>query len=286
MTGLNITVYVDVLFLLNLIVDYIIISSTAFISNKKANTFRFFCASSIGAFYSVIIFFPSLKILDIIVLKIFISNIIVLIAFKWKNITSHLKVFVTYYIINFIYGGGMFAFYRFTNLGSKMNYSNGEYYINLPLWAIIMLAIIFYFLIKVFGRILNGTNQTSIIKEIEVNQNGKTVCTNALIDTGNNLYDPISQKPVILVEKDVIKKIINVNLENDYDSIIKNNMRIIPFYDATGNSNIIYAFKPSYVYDKTSKKEIKNVLVGISQHHLSSDRSYQALMHSKHFLEE
>jgi len=283
---LSITVYVDVLFLLNLIIDYIIISSTAFIINKKNDTPRFLIAATTGALYSTIIFFPQLKILSIVIFKLLVSMLIVFIAFKYQNITSYLKSFFTYYIINFIYGGGMYAFYRFTSLGSKMNYSNGEYYIDVSLGAIIILAVVFYFLIKIFSRILSEKIQTSVIKQIEIFVNNKSVSVNALIDTGNNLYDPISQQPVILVEKDVIKKIINLNTPDDYKYIKENKMRVIPFFDANGNSNIIYAFKPQRICNTSDKKDIVNTLIGISEHKLSPDQSYQALMHSRHFIKE
>ena len=283
---MSITVYVDVLFLLNLIIDYIIICSTAFILNKKSHTLRFLGASAIGSVYSTVIFFPQLQTLNVIILKLLVSFVIVLVAFKWQSIVAQIKLFITYYLINFIYGGGMYAFYRFTNLGSKMNYSNGEFYIDISLGTIIVLAVSFYFLIKVFGRILNGANQTSVIKEIEIQHNNKCVSTNALIDTGNNLYDPISQQPVILVEKEIINKIINISSDENLNYIKNHKMRIVPFYDANGNSSIIYAFKPDKLYNTTDQKEIENVLIGISEHKLSTDKTYQALMHSKQFKKE
>lgn len=282
---MTVTVYIDILFLLNMIIDYIIICSTAFILNKKCNIVRFLFASVFGALYSTIIFFPMIELLNIVIIKIAVSFVIVLIAFKWQSILDHVKLFVTYYIINFIYGGGMYTFYRFTSLGSKMNYSNGEYYINLPLWAIILLAIFFYFIIKLFSRFLNKTNQQSFIKEIEIYVDNKSITTTALIDTGNELYDPISQKPVILVEKNVLRKIIDID-NTEVELIKKYNMRIVPFFDASGKSSIIYAFKPTRLIDIVEKNQIENVLIGISNHNLSTDNSYHALMHSKHFVKE
>lgn len=282
---MTVTIYIDILFLLNLIIDYIIISSTAFILNKKCNVARFLLASSFGAIYSTIIFFPTLKTLSVIVFKIAVSFIIVLISFKWQSFLNHIKLFITYYIINFIYGGGMYSFYRFTSLGSKMNYSNGEYYINLPLWAIILLAVFFYFLIKLFSRILNGAKQQSFIREIEITVGQSSIRTNALIDTGNELYEPISQAPVILVEENVLRKIMDID-KSDVKLVEKYNMRIVPFYDASGGSNILYAFKPTRIIDTKESTPIENTLIGISQHSLSTDNSYHALMHSKHFIKE
>ena len=38
--------------------------------------------------------------------------------------------------------------------------------------------------------------------------------------------------------------------------------------------------------DVVEKNQIENVLIGISNHNLSTDNSYHALMHSKHFVKE
>ncbi len=282
---MSVTIYIDILFLLNLIINYIIISSTAFISNKKSNVARFLFAAAFGAVYSTIIFFPTLKILSVVVFKIIVSFIIVLISFNWKGLKSQIRLFITYYIINFIYGGGMYSFYRFTSLGSKMNFSNGEYYINLPLWAIIVLAVLFYFLIKIFSIILNGTKQQSFIQEIEITVGKNKTATSALIDTGNELYDPVSQKPIVLIEKNILKKIMDIDMP-EVELIRKYNMRIVPFFDASGGSSIIYAFKPTNITYKKDKKTLENTLIGIVQHDLSTDNSYHALMHSKHIVKE
>ena len=143
---MNLTIYVDVLFLLNMIVDYIVLSSSALISGRETVKRRMLLGAAVGALYSVIIFFPQLQLLNIIIFKIIASAVIILISFKYINIYSYFKIFVTYYVINAVYGGGMYAFYHFTSLGSRMNSSNGVYYIDLPLWAVILMAFIFYYM--------------------------------------------------------------------------------------------------------------------------------------------
>ena len=142
------TIYVDILFLLNFFIDYIIIITTAFVCGREHNFKRIITASTVGALYSVAVFFPQLKILNILLLKISISIIITVISFKFLSLWSHIKIVITYYFVNFIYGGGIYVFYRFTSLGSRMNYSNGEYYIDIPLFIIIILTFTIYFLTK------------------------------------------------------------------------------------------------------------------------------------------
>lgn len=288
MIKLTLTIYVDVLFLLNLIVNYIVLASTAFISGKQCDIKRCILASAVGALYSTLIFFPELSALNILIFKIIVSFAIVFLAFRFINAFSYFRLVIIFYTINFLYGGGMYVFYRFTSLGSKMNYSNGEFYIDLPLWLIILLCIGFYFLVKILSKIINeNTISEKIIKLKIVVKEQSTVVT-ALLDTGNALYDPISMLPVMLIEKSVASKLVDVkNLfstnknEDFYKLFARHNFRIIPFRDAAGNKSSIYAFKPDSISVCTTGEQLNTMLIGVVNYELSPIKEYNALLHSK-----
>ncbi len=290
---MNLTIYVDVLFLLNMMIDYIVLSSSAIISGRETVRLRMLAASATGALYSVIIFFPQLELLNVIIFKLIISVIIVLIAFRFINIYAFVKIFVIYYIINLIYGGGMYAFYHFTSMGSRMNASNGVYYIDLPLWAVIILTFIFYFLIKIFTKITSSRSVKQQIRKLDIYFSDTHATVNALFDTGNTLYDPISLLPVMLVEEQALKGKISETLLRE---VRKNNtddlplmhqlhpelkLRVVPFKDITGNKSFVYAFKPDKIIDCQKNTEISKLLVGIVATKLSADDSFNALLHSK-----
>ena len=95
---MNLTIYIDVLFLINFILDYIILATTAFLNEKKPNTYRLLAAASVGAVYNVIIFFPRLSILNIFAFRVLISFLINLIAFKYLNLVNYCKNILVYYI--------------------------------------------------------------------------------------------------------------------------------------------------------------------------------------------
>lgn len=290
--ALNLTIYIDILFLINLTIDYIILNSTALISGNKAIKWRILTAASIGAIYSVIIFFPALEILNLILLKLAFSTIILLVAFKYKSISSLLKTTLIYYIINTVYGGGMYAFYHFTTLGSKMNYSNGIYYIDLPLWAIILLSFVFYFLIKLFTKITNERSIQKNISKLRIYFENTYIDINALLDTGNSLYDPISLMPVMLVESCQFRNKISDSFIREAESgkagalpelhtaYPNLKLRVIPFHDVTGVKKVIYAFKPTKIINTETNKEINHMLVGIINSKLTNDNSYTALLHA------
>ncbi len=48
---LNLTIYVDVLFLLNMIVDYIVLSSSALISGRETVKWRMLLGAAAGALF-------------------------------------------------------------------------------------------------------------------------------------------------------------------------------------------------------------------------------------------
>lgn len=290
---LNLTIYVDVLFLLNLIVNYIILCSTAFILCKEIMKGRVLLSAVAGSLYNVMIFFPQFEILNLIVLKLLISIVMVIIAFRYTGAFTFIKTLIVYYIINAVYGGGMYAFHHFTSLGTKMNYSNGVYYIDLPLWCVIILAFVFYFLTRLFSFLSDNSvkPQNTVTAQIDfLNQN---LTVKALVDTGNSLYDPISLMPVMFVETSVfesklsayfLEKVTEKNINNLpelYNIYPELKLRVIPFQDICGKKDIVFAFKPRSVKILETDKSLPTTLIAFISTRLSADNSYNALIHSK-----
>ena len=79
-------------------------------------------------------------------------------------------------------------------------------------------------------------------------KNGKKYTLHGFLDTGNKLVDPITNKPIILIERDVIKE---TQLKYYY----------VPF-NSLNNHNLLKCLKPEYV--EINKKKYKNYLLGIS----------------------
>ena len=75
-------VYVDVIFLENLILDFIILLATGIISNSKLKIFRLIVSSSLGSICTVISFIFNV---NEFVLKILMSFLIIFICFGFKN---------------------------------------------------------------------------------------------------------------------------------------------------------------------------------------------------------
>ena len=79
------TIYVDVVLIENLIMNYIILFATDIILKNKSKFWRLLLASLIGAIYTVISYISNLKIYSSMILKMILSIIIVYVAFNPQN---------------------------------------------------------------------------------------------------------------------------------------------------------------------------------------------------------
>ena len=103
------TIYIDIVLVENIIMNYIILFATATILKIRIKHIRIFIASLLGAIYSVIAYMGILKLYSSIVMKILLSILIVYIAFNPQSLKKMWKNLVIFYLTSFVFGGVAFA---------------------------------------------------------------------------------------------------------------------------------------------------------------------------------
>ena len=107
----------------------------------------------------------------------------------------------------------------------------------------------------------------------------------ALLDTGNMLKDPLSNKPVMIATKRSLKSIIpeeildNINLILGGDKIgklITKRIKLIPFNSLGNEHGILIGIKSDKII--INNNEIKDVIIGIYEKEFSKTRRYDALI--------
>lgn len=290
-------VYLDILILENLIMNYIILWVTAKFSKEQTSQIRLILSSLVGALYATVIFFPALKFIYTFVYKILISFIMIVIAFYPQKLRQFLKLISTFYIVSFVFGGAAFGLFYFTDIGAII--SNGVFYIsNFPIKILIISSILSYLIIKfVWSAVQSRISKENMYVILDIIFDNKKINLKALIDTANSLYDPISNLPVIIVEFDAIKdllpddikEVFNASKENDLNlitNVVSNSdwisrFRLIPYTSLGKENGILIGFRPDEINieETNSTREIKNIIVGIYNKKLSKDQSYNALLH-------
>lgn len=284
------TVYIDVLFAVNMIINYLLLLATAKITRQSTSTLRIALGSFAGAVYAVCMFFPQIKALYTIAAKIAVSFILVAITFSIKKVRTFFKTVCVFYITSFIFGGISLGIFYFTGAGKGTVISNGIFYYNLSLRLVIISSAIAYGVIRTLWKVCKS-DRIRDYKKIDIYLYGKNVSLNALVDTGNMLSDPLTQTPVVVAEferlKDILPKDFNsvyAELYHSPESIMLSadvndmapRLRIIPFSSLGASDSMLLGFKPDAV--KIEKHIIEDIIIGIYGSNLSKNKDYDALL--------
>ena len=148
----------------------------------------------------------------------------------------------------------------------------------------------FFIIIISFKTIKNKLSKKDMLCNISIVFEAGKVDLNAIIDTGNFLKEPLTGKPVIIVEKDVLKTVIPANILENLEDIINGNkninnmymskIRLIPFSALGTESGLLLGIKPENFYINYQGKilENKNIIVGIYNKKISRNNKYNALV--------
>ncbi|MBQ8600874.1 MAG: sigma-E processing peptidase SpoIIGA [Clostridia bacterium] len=275
-------IYVDILFFTNFLMDTLLLATTALIAGRKVRPWRLLGAAAAGALFGCLLFFAALPAALLFLIKIAIPAGLILLAFPFERFSSYGRTALTFLAANLLFGGGMYAFYAFTDAGSHMRTANGIYYMDLPLWLLLLLSFGFYALARGFFHLLDQRKEKNYLHTLTVD--GTDLL--ALLDTGNSLYDPISLLPVVLSEWDALplpEELLRAVLHQDatalpvlLEQFPHLHLRLLPYTDATGARTLLYAYKPKEL--KIDGQE-RAALIALTLQSLSPDRRFQALLH-------
>ena len=210
------TLYVDIIFLENLIMNSIIILATGIILKNTQRIWRNLVSSGIGAIYAILIYTSNFKIYSNIILKVILSVVIVYIAFKPANIRSFLKHIIIFYLTSFTFGGVAFALLYFVR-PQDILFQNGVLIGTYPIKMILAGGILGFIIITfAFKNIKGKLTRKDMMCTVII---GNTRIT-AIVDTGNLLKDPITKMPVLIMEREMLKGIFpEIILENATDIV-------------------------------------------------------------------
>lgn len=290
------TIYLDVVLIENLCMNYIILFATGYILKIKLNHIRLILSALLGGIYSILAYMQILEIYSNIIMKLILSAVMVYIAYKPKNTKLLAKQIIIFYLISFVFGGSAFALLYFVK-PQEVLMKNGMYIGTYPLKIALLGGIVgFTITVIAFKLVKNRLSKSDMFCKIKIFIEGKSVETNAMIDTGNMLKDPITRMPVIIVEKDILYKIIPNKILDNLEKIIGGDVpseiyeeecveyiskfKVIPFTSLGRQNGLLLGIKASKVITEIDENEqqLKNIIIGIYDKKLSKKDKYSALL--------
>lgn len=290
-------IYAEYLIMENVIINYIILYVTKKITRTETSKLRLLIAALIGSVYTLVMFFPSLNFMTKFTVKVAISVLIIIFAFNPEKFSNFIRLLSTFYVTAFVFAGATFALFYVMN--TNFSVYNGVFYIkDFPIRFLILGITLSFILIKyVFKYLQIKLGKTDVLTNVIINLNNKQANIVALVDTGNSLKEPISQRPVIIVEffaiKDLLpEKVQNLFLENEdldldeitdimIESVDEIKLRVIPFKAIGTENGILLGFKPDEILimnEATERKIEEEIVVGIYNNKLSNDNKYKGLL--------
>ncbi|MCL1935804.1 MAG: sigma-E processing peptidase SpoIIGA [Defluviitaleaceae bacterium] len=274
-------IYIDIIFFINLMMNFIIFFTVSKISKTNKNFFRIFLGSATSALLYCI-FLVFLQNIFNIFTAIFILISGLFVSFGKIFIKRFVFFLIYSHLIAFLIGGMATAIYNYTNISLNTVFSIIRHFnINILFTSTIISYISIYFANRYFQKI--KMTKKSFCK-VEIFKDNKSVSFTALIDTGNSLVDPLNQCPVIIAEQKIVNKIFNINNIDENKGFEK--IRLIP-YKTIGNEGILTGFSPDKVIIINNKQPIEttDVVIGLCDFNLSRKGLYQGLLNPS-FLEQ
>lgn len=193
-------IYIDMIFIKELFINFIIIFCTSKVINKKIKLSKCIISSSISSIYTIVSLFctPISNIIGRIIFAISLNYY----TFKDKTIIELIKTTICFYLISFLLAG----IYLYT----KSNMFQNVIYL-------VVTIILISELIKGYKEKYRISNY---IADIELIISNEKIKLKALVDTGNTLKSSESEDVIVLSPKSIRQ----IKDENIKELLIKNRL--------------------------------------------------------------
>lgn len=248
--------YIDVFFLVNFMMDYIVLQVTRKMLKTQTSHVRICIGAASGAVLTcIIIVIPGLNaVVQFVLFHAVVNVVMIKIGLKIGWNKTFLKAYILLYISAFILGGVMEYLHQYIRAGSLFFVlALAGYYVSLGVWNLISYL----------------AGQKAVRCAVRLFAGEKECTVEVLVDTGNRLRDMVTGKPVSIISRDAARKLWGDDLKG---------MRYIPYHTVGKAEGVM----PLMVLDKMCvlRKEelwIEKPLVAVGEEQLTSDE-YEMIM--------
>ena len=250
-------VHMIAFFVVNFIIDYMLLLGTNRICGNPLKAGRCAVGAIIGSTYVTICMLPGFQFLQVLLWRIVSFCIIVVAAFGVSLNT--LRRACVFAILSVAMGG----------IATGLDIQGT---------AALLIALLIVTVLCHIG-FCNRLGSTKLLP-VEIYFDSRKISVTALYDTGNTLRDPVTGRSVLIVDANIARELIGLQPEQLRDPVKTiaaaevPGLRLIP-YKTVGNSDgLLLAL---YIPVVKINKKMKNVMVAFAPEKLSGDGTYQAL---------
>ncbi len=275
-------IYVDTLFLLNAIIDYLLLLASARLAGEPLYRLRFGLAAALGGGYAVALFLPGLGFLYHPLCRLAAAVLMVLTAFYKSQ--RLLRQVVIFFALACAFGGGVFAVGLLG--GQTLTFGGGIYYSSIDLKIVLVSAAGCYAVLSlVFQKWGRHSVQRGEIEPISIGIFDRQISLLALKDSGNTLCDPVSGQQVWVMEGTCLLRLLpqlDGGIFRDPAGALEGlnrrwpgRFRLLPYRAVGVDCGLLLAVRLDWIKAEGRRRE--DVLMALSPNEVSDGGGYQVL---------
>jgi len=254
--------YIDVFFLINFVMDYLVLLTERSVLKCTATHFDILMGAFTGALGScIVICIPAPSAIKLVCFYALVSAGMIRTGLNIKETRAFVRAWILLYFISFLYGGVLTWLRNFTYRHFRIGI------------LFVAALIVSYHLVRAglmflerFWKMKNSCVEATLYL------GDKQIRVKAVIDSGNSLKDMLTGRPVHIISRKAIEKL------TDKEKIQK--VRYIPYHTIQSGENLL----PVITIEKIclhldSEKVINQPLLGISGQQQFGNGTFEMILH-------
>ncbi|MCR2820802.1 sigma-E processing peptidase SpoIIGA [Lederbergia panacisoli] len=293
-------VYLDIILMLNLLIDSLLLWTTSIFLKRSAHPIRIILGGILGSLLIVMAITPYSTFAAHPLVKLAVSVGMILATFGYKRFSTFFSSLLTFYFATFLMGGILIGAHYFLTfdleLKSAVIIQSIRGYGDPVSWLFLLIAfpIAWHFSKRRITAMTISNIQYDVLIDVTIKINGIILHLKGLIDSGNQLYDPITKTPVMIISIHSIKNELPAEIiaiaedkNNFYESASSlppewsSIMRLIPAKSIGKNNHLLCGYKPEEIvfHSENGSSSIKKALIVFENQILSKDDSFHCIIH-------
>lgn len=262
-------IYIDALFGMNFCMDFLLLWLVSKLMKCSATRLSLLVGALAGTIAEIVVLlflsFPA--IIKIVIAYGVVAPVMVAIGLRLREVGGILKGTLFLFGVSVFLFGFLGFFYKKVSFLRK----NGVYALPVITLSYFFAKGILYWVKK------RKEEEKQIFYEVSLKIGEENILLRAIKDTGNQLYEPITGRPVSIVEEKLLEKYIREERVKGFC--------IIPFHSIGTERGILRGYEVEEItwYQDGMQRRQEKIMVAVSKEAVSASGQYQMILHPKLF---
>lgn len=194
-------IYADDTLFLNTVINYFLLLGTLLLTRLPVRRLRILLSAFLSSLYSLFALLPTYALFYILPLRFAFAFLFVFLATGFQK--RAVRAGFLFIFLSLLFGGIISAMTWISHSSSFLTLSHGVYLPSTLRVAAVISALLYYVILRFFKLLLPPTE--AAIRQITLQNGSSKFSLSLLVDTGSQLYDPIRNTPIPVVEKSSLR---------------------------------------------------------------------------------